>query len=259
MTDFQAPQPVPGTFPVAIWQLLLEVADRKGTQFTSPWEGPDGEPLQDDADAAIAWIKAAVQAPEGAPDRAVVMRQALEDAAAALDDAGKPVAAQEARAALAAQNATTPPGGSQAAEPGGSQARVVAPSPAEGDEPMEERPDYCAGFVAGQRYAEKHLLAAQPNTQPKGTTIDCADLKSRLDYVRERVTDHNARHQLDVVRSTLAYRGTAARLPAGERDEFRDWLSTSIYRDEKAAGPMWDAWQARAVQAPAPEQPKEGS
>lgn len=37
----------------------------------------------------------------------------------------------------AAPNATTPPGGSQAAEPGGTQARVVAPAPAAGDEQAE--------------------------------------------------------------------------------------------------------------------------
>ena len=62
----------PSTFPASIWGLLHEVADRKGTEHTGPWEGPDGKPLQDDADAAIAWINgmaalsaAAKPAPEG--------------------------------------------------------------------------------------------------------------------------------------------------------------------------------------------------
>lgn len=58
---------VPASFPAAIWQLLLTVADRKGTEYTGPWEGPNGEPMQDDADAAIAWIKARSAAPAAAP------------------------------------------------------------------------------------------------------------------------------------------------------------------------------------------------
>jgi hypothetical protein len=49
----------------------------------------------------------------------------------------------EYRAALAAQNATTPPGGSQAAEPGGSQARVVAPAPA----PAHHEAEYLAKWL----------------------------------------------------------------------------------------------------------------
>ena len=31
------------------------------------------------------------------------------------------------------------------------------------DVPLEQRPDYCAGFVAGQRYAESHLGVPPPH------------------------------------------------------------------------------------------------
>lgn len=58
---------VPASFPAAIWQVLLTAADREGTEYTGPWEGPNGEPMQDDADAAIAWIKARAAAPAAAP------------------------------------------------------------------------------------------------------------------------------------------------------------------------------------------------
>lgn len=45
-------------FPRRIMDLLREVADRIGTPTRGPWEDGDGEPLQDDAEAAIAWIYA---------------------------------------------------------------------------------------------------------------------------------------------------------------------------------------------------------
>lgn len=63
----QQAQGVPEAFPAEIWGLLAEVADRKGTEYTSPWEGPDGEPLQDAADAAIAWILSRAAAPQAEP------------------------------------------------------------------------------------------------------------------------------------------------------------------------------------------------
>jgi len=50
-------------FPARILALLHEVADRKGTDFRGPFEDGDGEPLQDDADAAILWVGAALPAP----------------------------------------------------------------------------------------------------------------------------------------------------------------------------------------------------
>ncbi|RYF31383.1 MAG: hypothetical protein EOO23_02780 [Comamonadaceae bacterium] len=49
---------VPESFPPSILALLHEVADRKGTPTRGPWEDELGNPLQDDADAAIAWIRA---------------------------------------------------------------------------------------------------------------------------------------------------------------------------------------------------------
>ena len=54
------PQPAASAdFPARIMALLVEVADRKGTETKAPWEDGNGEPLQDDADAALAWIAAA--------------------------------------------------------------------------------------------------------------------------------------------------------------------------------------------------------
>lgn len=43
-------------FPPRIMKLLLEVAEREGKGSRGPWEDGDGEPLQEDADAAISWI-----------------------------------------------------------------------------------------------------------------------------------------------------------------------------------------------------------
>lgn len=54
-------------FPPRILALLHEVADRVGTEFRGPFEDENGEPLQDDADAALAWIAAA--APLGGGER----------------------------------------------------------------------------------------------------------------------------------------------------------------------------------------------
>lgn len=52
---------IPG-FPSRILELLREVADRKGTESRGPWEDGNGEPMQDDAEAAIAWLEAAADA-----------------------------------------------------------------------------------------------------------------------------------------------------------------------------------------------------
>lgn len=52
-------QTVPKEFPARILELLREVADRQGTPTRGPWEDGNGEPLQDDAEAALAWIQAA--------------------------------------------------------------------------------------------------------------------------------------------------------------------------------------------------------
>jgi len=46
-------------FPVRIMDQLQEIARREDSEHHGPWTDGDGEPLQDDADAAIAWIKAA--------------------------------------------------------------------------------------------------------------------------------------------------------------------------------------------------------
>lgn len=43
-------------FPARILTLLKDVADRSCKGPHSPWEDADGLPLQDDADAALAWI-----------------------------------------------------------------------------------------------------------------------------------------------------------------------------------------------------------
>ncbi len=45
-------------FPPRILKLLKEVADRRGTATSGPWEDEQGEPLQDDAEAALNWINA---------------------------------------------------------------------------------------------------------------------------------------------------------------------------------------------------------
>lgn len=52
-------------FPPRILDLLREVARRTETETHGLWE--DGEPLQDDADVAIAWISARAFAPSAAP------------------------------------------------------------------------------------------------------------------------------------------------------------------------------------------------
>lgn len=55
MTDKDGPAQQ-GAFPPRIMELLSEVTDRKGTETRGPWEDGNGQPLQDDAEAAIAWI-----------------------------------------------------------------------------------------------------------------------------------------------------------------------------------------------------------
>ena len=44
-------------FPPRILDLLRDVADRRGTTSRGPWEDENGRPLQDDAEAALAWIQ----------------------------------------------------------------------------------------------------------------------------------------------------------------------------------------------------------
>lgn len=50
-------------FPPRILALLREVACRTPPAGVGPWEDGNGEPLQDDADAALAWIDRRAQAP----------------------------------------------------------------------------------------------------------------------------------------------------------------------------------------------------
>lgn len=54
-------------FPARIMDILVDVARRESTEFEGPWEDGNGEPLQDDADAAIKWIadRAIAQEPVG--------------------------------------------------------------------------------------------------------------------------------------------------------------------------------------------------
>jgi hypothetical protein len=58
---------LPG-FPASIIAFLNEVADRKGTDTRGPWEDELGNPLQDDADAALLWIAVRAQAPAAAAE-----------------------------------------------------------------------------------------------------------------------------------------------------------------------------------------------
>ncbi len=60
------PAAAPG-FPPRILALLCEVASRNPPPGRDVWEDDRGEPLQDDADAALAWIAARPQADAGAP------------------------------------------------------------------------------------------------------------------------------------------------------------------------------------------------
>lgn len=57
----QPTEPVVGVpaFPERIMRQLIIMTDRVGDEFYGPWEDGNGEPLQDDADAAIAWIASA--------------------------------------------------------------------------------------------------------------------------------------------------------------------------------------------------------
>jgi hypothetical protein len=48
-------------FPQRIMDLLLEVADRQGTETRGPWEDGNGAPLQDDAEAALSWINSSAK------------------------------------------------------------------------------------------------------------------------------------------------------------------------------------------------------
>lgn len=74
-TAAQAEPVAVATFPPRIMEVLLEIADRKGTPTRGPWEDGDGLPLQDAADEAIAWISRATPQPPtaepGQPSSAV--------------------------------------------------------------------------------------------------------------------------------------------------------------------------------------------
>lgn len=67
-----APQEAPTDFPPRILALLRDVSDRKGTGTAGPWEDAHGEPLQDDADAALRWIASRAAAPQPAAAEHVV-------------------------------------------------------------------------------------------------------------------------------------------------------------------------------------------
>ena len=48
----------PSGFPPRILAVLQEIAKREGPGFDGAWTDDQGEPLQDDADAALSWIAA---------------------------------------------------------------------------------------------------------------------------------------------------------------------------------------------------------
>lgn len=54
-----AAKQAPEGFPQRIWDLLLDVADREPPEGFGVFEDGNGEPLQDDADSALAWIAGA--------------------------------------------------------------------------------------------------------------------------------------------------------------------------------------------------------
>lgn len=60
MFAFRGPQ-APSTFPARILALLRDAASREATETHGLFEDGDGEQLQDDADAALAWITARAQ------------------------------------------------------------------------------------------------------------------------------------------------------------------------------------------------------
>jgi hypothetical protein len=49
-------------FPARIWALLLDVADRNPKEGFGLFEDGNGDPMQDDADAALAWLTRAAAA-----------------------------------------------------------------------------------------------------------------------------------------------------------------------------------------------------
>jgi hypothetical protein len=60
-------------FPPRILALLQYVAERKPRPGQDVFEDEHGEPLQDDADAALAWIAAAAQPPEATDAEVALM------------------------------------------------------------------------------------------------------------------------------------------------------------------------------------------
>jgi len=66
--------PAPGDFPARIMALLHAVAERNPPEGFGVYEDDKGEPMQDDADAAIAWVEARAQAAAvpAAPSEALV-------------------------------------------------------------------------------------------------------------------------------------------------------------------------------------------
>lgn len=58
IAKLQATQEPSRVFPPRIMELLEQVADRNPGAAKGPWEDAQGLPMQDDADAAISWIKA---------------------------------------------------------------------------------------------------------------------------------------------------------------------------------------------------------
>lgn len=71
-----APEHSSGAFPARILSLLRFVAERNPPDGKAPYEDEHGEPMQDDAEAAIRWISEAQSAQAAAPEIAAI-REAL--------------------------------------------------------------------------------------------------------------------------------------------------------------------------------------
>lgn len=84
LAKLQATQEPAQAFPPRMMELLEQVADRNPGAAKGPWEDAQGLPMQDDADAAISWIKArSVSTQEPAQDEPT-----LRDYADSLVEAG---------------------------------------------------------------------------------------------------------------------------------------------------------------------------
>lgn len=208
------------------------------------------------------------QAPEGAPALTKSDQLALAKGAGPID---VPSWLAGWDAALAAQptNATTPPGGSQAAEPGGAQARVVAPSPAEAHggavlvplAVLEDASRALGAFVSDEGWADADMqamdnldayiarhkanAAAAAKAKPKGTEPDDKALTQALEE-RDAASDY-IDALLDEVLGADRHEWTSAYGHADAMAEVRERMSSLL---QPMVDKAWSRFEA-AVQAPA--------